>query len=260
MTLEDFSIFTTKNKGIESIFLKNDSNPLVLEKFQELDKTKPISKVKLNQLFLLSKESGMTEGFFKYYWTSTPKHCYNISSIPHYDEKYDSLSEIESKEQLYWGFYRLYTDALLFKGNIRFFYRIFCKKDFDELERFFSSKKLYDDSVVGRGLAIPLNDIVKDDRYLISEMACKSYGETPETEGKLLEFLLASYQNFVKDGGKTIKIKDLLEGKFKKQTNDHLSLQFSADTILDDTVTSEEDIATKCQSLAKKFISAHKAA
>ena len=52
-----------------------------------------------------------------------------------------------------------------------------------ELQTFFGKRRVHTDTIKSRGPALPLTVIPKDDRYLISEMACKSYDESADGGG-----------------------------------------------------------------------------
>ena len=74
-----------------------------------------------------------------------------------------------------------------------------------ELVSFFGSRKFKTDIIKNRGPALPLESIAKDDRYLISEMACKSYGDRPETAGELKNALLKGLRSHLEQGGGSIQ-------------------------------------------------------
>jgi hypothetical protein len=54
----------------------------------------------------------------------------------------------------------------------------------EKKESFFKDKRVDTEGITTRGHALSFNKISKDNRYLISEMACKSYGEIPQDESK----------------------------------------------------------------------------
>lgn len=131
-----------------------------------------------------------------------------------------------------------------------------------ELKEFFHIKKFDTSAIKSRGPALPLKDIAKDDRYLISEMACKSYGEQPQTGAELKSSLLEAWKLHKESGGGRAKIRDLLDAtKVKTKLADSLQRTlFSADDILDEYVDSESDIESKYSSIAKAFMSARASA
>jgi hypothetical protein len=89
---------------------------------------------------------------------------------------------------------------------------------------------------------------------MISEMACKSYGETPEIESELKTFLLDSFKAHRIGGGRKISIRKLLTGNFAKERNiNQTEFMFSADDFLDEVVLSEKDIEEKYSRAAKVF-------
>lgn len=258
--LSEFKLFLGNTGGIDSWLSPNTSN----EVFVRLGKIneEPLSKAQLNQLFLLSHEAGASDGFFNYYWLSTSAHLYDVKSVNGFDEKWVTKSTIQSLSHLRWGLYRLYTDCLMFFGNIRTGYRFLRDKNQKELENFFHSKRYDTDAMKKRGPHLPLDNISKDDRYLISEMACKSYDSSGGEKSDLKQFLLDSWSEHQKHGGGRVRIRDILNGINikKKYLNKHQQLLFSADDILDEEVTSKKDIETKYSRIAKAFERARDAA
>lgn len=224
-------------------------------------KNEPLSKAQLDQLLIISHEAGISDDFFNYYWLSTPIHPYDVKKVPDYNDSWIGKNSISSLSHLKWGFYRLYIDTLLFFGNVRSGYRFLRMKSKAELDDFFQSK-IYDS--IGRrirGPPLKLVDIKKDDRYLISEMCCKSYdvgdGDTNEIKKILKESLIEHKRN----GGGKITIHGLLEGYVKNNHVDkHQQLLISADEILDEEISTEKDINEKCGRVAETFYKSREAA
>jgi hypothetical protein len=100
------------------------------------------------------------------------------------------------------------VDALLHFGNIRTGYRKLRSLTFEELQAFFSAKRFNAECIKDRGPALPLHSIAKDHRYLISEMACKSYGENGS--GDLKQVLIDSFRKFRASSQGPVRIRDLL--------------------------------------------------
>ena len=90
--------------------------------------------------------------------------------MPGLDEK-----GIWSLKQLDWGLHRFYVDALLYRGNIRSAFRELRTKTNPELESFFAAKRYDSEAMRSRGACFPFLKIPKEDRYLISGLACKAY-------------------------------------------------------------------------------------
>lgn len=257
--LEKFSLFSLGTGGIGN-WITEETNEEVFIRLAEI-KNNPLKKVQLNQLLVLGHEAPLSDGFFEYYWNTAPEnHPYSVKKIPDFNKLNLSKNSIISLTHLKWGLYRLYTDALLYFGNVRSGYRILREKDFESLECFFSEKRINTELIKTRGLALPLEDIAKDKRYLISEMACKSYGEDFNSKDSIKEILLRAYREIPR--GKKTTIKGLLNGEYiksnhKSQQNE---LMFSAVEIEDETIASEEDIESKIDKLASDFNKARKAA
>jgi hypothetical protein len=106
-----------------------------------------------------------------------------------------------------------------------------------------------------------LKQIAKDSRYLISEMACKSYGDSPGTEGDLRGVLLEAYRVHSAAGNPSPTIRQLLENRvpapFQARQNEFI---FSADEVLEERISSESDLSARYERIASKFAEARSAA
>jgi hypothetical protein len=71
---------------------------------------------------------------------------------------------------------------MLFWGNFRQAYRDLRVKSFDEIESFFSAKRIDERRLVTRGKVLSPLSIAKDHRYLISQQACNTYQEQARLE------------------------------------------------------------------------------
>ena len=250
--LEKLKIFRVPNGGIGNWLSENTNNEIFgrLSKIEE----EPLSKTQLNQLLTLGHQAPVTDGFFKYYWLYVPDmHPYDVTKLPEYRDNWQKLNSIESLDHLSWGLYRLYSDGLIWFGNLRAAYRELRTKDLDYLEKFFSGKRFDTDAIKRRGPALELSAIAKDNRYLISEMACKSYGDSPDSSD-LKDVLLNSYRNLSKNGRRSIRIRELIE---QSNSDNHASRQqefeFAIDDVLEESVESEEELLEKFQNIADKF-------
>lgn len=116
---------------------------------------------------------------------------------------------IESLAHLKWGLYRLYVDALLYFGNIRTAFRKLRDLSIEEIAGLFRSERFDTAAIKRRGPPLPLKVIAKDSRYLISEMACKSYGDPGQT-GDLRGVLVEAYKAHAAAGNPSPTIRELL--------------------------------------------------
>ena len=250
--LKKFELFSLLDGGIGQ-WLSNDSDNDVFERLAQID-NKPLSKTQLNQLLTFGHEAPLSDGFFKYYWLYEPqKHPYDVRKLFGYRDRWKSLHNIESLDHLSWGLYRLFTDGLIWFGNIRAAYRWLRAKDFKSLEQYFDAKRFDTDSMKLRGAALGLSSIAKDNRYLISEMACKSYGDTPKT-GDLKEALMESFRKHSKSSGGPIKIRHLIENKVPVDySGRQQEFLFSAVDVLDEVVQTEGELEKKYEAIAEKF-------
>jgi hypothetical protein len=131
-----------------------------------------------------------------------------------------------------------------------------------ELEAFFNRRRFNSDAIKARGPALPLAAIPKDDRYLISEMACKSYGDGDDSTGPLRQALSGAMKKHLARGGGAIAIRklldpDLLSGEFSGRQQE---LLFSADDVLDEAVTSEPELEERYKRVADRFSNARRMA
>ena len=255
-----FSDISDENStGIEMFLsaksLSEESENIISKRLSEIEDN-PISFMQLRQMFVLNGYQGFTSGFFYYYWTAkdTDKHPYDVTKVEGYDDEYKYISNVNSLQQLKWGLYRLYIDSLLFFGDINFGYTHFCKLNNEELHSCFDEKR-YD--IRDKREFLEFEPIDKNDRYLISEMACKTYEIDADSTESLLQLLINNYNDAKKQGRKRISIKELLNGEFAKEDN-KLQFEFATTDIQDEEVESEYDIKTKYEAVAEKFISARK--
>jgi hypothetical protein len=104
--------------------------------------------------------------------------------------------------------------------------------------------------------------IARDDRYLISEMACKSYGDPAKGRGDLRAILQGALDAHLRSGGGRITIRRLLEeacigaAAAGRQTE----FLFSADDILDKEVEATEQLELHYAEVLQKFSKAREAA
>ena len=166
--LKRFQLFQGGTGGLDS-WLRPETPDDVFDALAYLE-THPLSRARLNQLLTLAHEAPISQPLFAYYWLSAPEHPYDVRQVPCYDELWLGSQNIQSIDQLYWGLYRFYVDALLYFGSIRTAYQRLRQLTESDLQSFFASHRI--DGLEERGEALHLSQIAKDNRYLISEMAC----------------------------------------------------------------------------------------
>ena len=175
---------------------------MVIQRICDLQ-THPLDVTHLNQMLHLVHEAGVTEDLFRYYFLVSPRsHPYPVEKVEGYSPKFETRA-ISSLDQLKCGLRRFYIDALLLFGNIRSAFSELRVMDNKHLESFFSLETFDPAKMASRGDIFPLNNIPKDDRYLISEMACKAYSALKPGESVLLKRTLV--EEFRKNGRKRIK-------------------------------------------------------
>ncbi len=258
--LDQFKLFTLGTDGIGG-WLGPDTDNRVFDRLDRVDR-EPLAKVQLNQLLAFGHEAPVSDDFFRYYWLSAPTlHPYDVTGIPDFDKEWLASNAIASLAHLRWGLYRLFTDGLLYFGNVRTGYRKLRTLSDVELTAFFGKRRFDTKAIKARGPSLPLTAIPKDDRYLISEMACKSYGENADG-GALKAALLGAMAVHISRGGGAIPVRRLLDPAFLtgEFANRQSELMFSADDVLDEAVSSVEDLEERCQRLALRFASARQMA
>ena len=251
--LEDFALFSVPTGGIGS-WLTNETHDDVFARLGRLDQD-PLPAVQLNQLLVLGHEAPAGDGFFRYYWFRAPEnHPYDVRTVPGFDNVWFKSESIVSLPHLKWGLYRLYVDALLYFGSIRTAFRKLRDLSIPELDAFFGAERFDTAAIKRRGPPLPLKRIGKDNRYLISEMACKSYGDPPNEHGDLRTVLIDAYKAHSAAGNLSPKIRELLENQmpiaFEARQQEFI---YSADEVLDEQVTSEADLSDKYDRVASKF-------
>lgn len=221
--LERFQRFSVDTGGIGS-WLVEDTDDRVFHRLGSVNK-KPLSKVQLNQLLVLAHEAPVSDGFFTYYWLSVPNHPYDVLDLPpsfpqdtagtdcreQVKPAIEELRSIMTLDHLEWGLYRFYVDALLWFGNVRTAFRALRSKTYDELVAFFERRRFPTELISSRGAALRASAIDAEDRYLVSEMACKSYGERPEHHSKLREVLLGAFEEHKRSGPGAVSVHRLLK-------------------------------------------------
>lgn len=259
--LRELKLFSVETAGIGNWFAEHSD----AEVFARLGRIEhePLTKVQLNQLLAFGHEAPVSDDFFRYYWLTSPAdHPYNVKSIPDFKEAYQQEPAITSLAHLKWGLYRLFTDGLLWFGNVSAGYRKLRSMAQGELFDFFASRRFQTQLIRERGPALPLTPIAKDDRYMISEMACKSYGDHPDSPGALKDALITAFRAHQSLGGGQITVRRLLEGDFvsNQYAEQQQEFLFSADDVLEESIDSEADIEAKYEAAAKKFFRAREAA
>src|ERR1700722_1530935 len=235
----------------------------IFERIGNID-SKPLTKVQLNQLLVLGREAPVSDGFYEYYWNLNPdQHPYKLSALPcEFQAEWISNSTFLSLAHLRWGFYRFYVDALLYFGNVRTAFRELREFDLPTLQNFFQKRAFKTSAMRKRGPALELNQISRDSRHLISEMACKSYGNGDGPTSELTMALIAAYDIHENNRGGRITIGQLLSADtFKLDYKERQTeFEFSATDVLDEGVSSKEELYSKMGNVAKEFKRSREAA
>ncbi len=254
--ISDYALFHCAAVGIGA-FAGPAMHEEVYDRLSRLDEN-PLTKVQLNQLLVLSRAGSMSDGFFRYYWCTRPDHTYDLAGLPFYSASLvdDSTREVHSHDHLRWGLYRLYVDGLLYFGNVAAAYSAFRSRTFEDLAAFFSQKRFDTVAIAQRGPALALQQIAKDDRYLISEMVCKTFGDVPEEKEEARKLLLDGLRQY--EGSSAITFRQLLEGVSQSGNRDQLLLSF--DDVLDSRLSNADDVNRRFDEQFEKFYAARRMA
>lgn len=255
-----FDLFSGGTGGIDA-WLTRDQPDDVFRVLADVS-SRPLSRATLNQLLTLGHEAPVSEPFFRYYWLDTPPHVYDVTKVPEYRPEWTRTTSIVSLDQLYWGLYRFYIDALLFFGDIRTAYHSLGSKTEEELRDFFSSNTWDKDALANRGPALELERIAKDNRYLISEMACKSYEGPLGSPGELKQALFSAFEDHENRGGGLVSLGDLVDGGYmtKSYADRRDQFRFSLDEVLEEQVRTHKELTEKYEQISQVFATARSAA
>jgi len=258
--LKKFEIFCFGNDKGLGTWLSENMHQLVLARLQALD-TEPLTKVQLNQLLVVSEVPSVSDGFFRYYWRDIPEHPYDVTSISAFEKGWTVGDDqiINGLDHFYWGLYRLYVDGLLYFGNVKAAFSSLRSMTFEEVQTFFRIKRFDTNAIAARGPALPLNKIGRDDRYLISEMACKTFGELPETRNAALKVLEAAWEKHADAGGGAIDFRDLLKRYVVNPSNEEQML-LSYDDVVAQSVNSKMEVKSQFDQVVNKFLDARQKA
>ena len=198
--LDQFKLYSSNGEGIAG-WLTEGVDTKIFDRLDYID-NEPLTQAQLNQLLALAQQPTVSDGYFYYYWLeSPPDHPYPVQLLPKFRQDWLSGDgRIKSLSHLEWGLHRIFVDGLLYFGNIDKAYRSLRKFSREELVRFFRGERIVSESFGERGKALPIEEISRDDRYLISETAHKSFGDNPDAEGTLRQTLLQAYDKHVDAG------------------------------------------------------------
>ena len=242
-------------------WLSGSLHKLVLNRLATMQK-QPLTKVQLNQLLVISKIASVSDGFFRYYWREAPAHPYDVKTVGEFKSEWIEGNDqvIVDTDHLYWGLYRLFVDGLLFYGNVKAGFLSLRSLRFEEISQFFQVKRFDTSAIAARGPSLPLNPISRDDRYLISEMACKTFGELPETRQAALRMLEDAWEKHSTGGGQQIQFKTLLKNYVADASTTEEQLLLSYDDVSEEVIRSKGEIKGKFDGVVSKFLDAREKA
>lgn len=256
-----FSDIMHKSDGIEGLFAENIESDIIFNTISMISEDAPLTKVQLDQILMLNYTKGMSNDFFNYYWISIPsKHFYDVKKVEGYSEKYIDKKNIESLKQLKWGFYRLFIDLLFAFGNINMGYEKICDYNNEQLVEFYEQFVFNNEKFRNRSKTIKFETIDENDKYLISEMACKTLAVKYSDQTELEKFIREKYKKYILKHKKIPDLRTLI------QENDSSGSQFEQMSLFvteeehSKEIKSEDEISNICGALSKRFDNAKKAA
>ena len=259
--LGQFRLYSSSGEGIAG-WLTEDTDPKIFDRLDDIS-NEPLTRVQLNQLLALRQQPTISDGYFYYYWLeSPPDHPYPVHSLPGF--KQDWLSgegRIKSLSHLEWGLHRIFVDGLLYFGNVDLAYQSLGKLSREELTRFFGGKRIVSESLGERGKALPIEAIPRDDRYLISEIAYKSFGDNPAAEGALRQTLVEAYDEHANTGGGPITFSQLIGGDRPEDASPlQGEFELSMGDVLKDSIASHADFEQKFGTVVERFLNVRRIA
>ena len=254
--LERFALFTGRTGGIDG-WLNYDTPDITFERLTRI-RSEPLTAPQFNQLLTLSHAPPLFAGFFHYYWLSKPQHTYDLETIPGFRPDWEDSLGIFDLDQLYWGLYRFYTDALFYFGNVRRGYQVLREMDPDALSDFFARYRVDTGSLIGRGPSLALLPVSRDDRYLIAEQACKSYAPADEDGVDIETALRSAFRDYHLRDSAPITVGSLLskdgdEYIARTYPDKQTMFEFAADEILGKVITSEDDLNQNLRDVKNRF-------
>ena len=107
-----------------------------------------------------------------------------------------------------------------------------------------------------RGDPIGPSSIARDNRYLISELACKSFETADVPEWELAQVLIELYREHRQAGGGSVTARQLLTGAYEKGKFTDRQLQFDLpadDFLLEEVIPDEPTLLAKIERVAGEF-------
>jgi hypothetical protein len=255
--LKEFALFRGNGGGIENWFSEKMPDR-VAEALLNSERS-PISCEELNQFLILSHEAGVSRGFFNHYFCTSSydgqNGPYDPTGLPFFEARFLSANRLLSLSHLKWGLYRLYVDSLLKCGNIRQGFRLFRSKSEEAIQAIVQGLAFDASAMKQRGKFLPLEPIAKDDRYLIAEIACKTYAPRDTTTPDLAKFLMNKHKVLSTNTTTRITFRDLIGDEDPKASYTK-QLTFALDDLLDTAVVDESDLKEKISVATNKFQSA----
>ena len=259
--LEQLHLFSLGGEGIGG-WLTQDTDDRVFDRLDDIQNHQ-LTKSQFNQLLGFGHQAPVSDDFFSYYWLECPvKHPYAVEQLPGFEPRWvKGTTGITSLPHLKWGLYRLFADGLLYFGNVRTAFRRLRALTRQDLDFFFQRKCFDTDAIKQRGDVLPLQPIPRDNRHLISEMACKSFGDDSESESIIRQALKEAYEEHRRKGGGSVTFDQLLSGELPDTYSDRQGeFMLSMDDVLEESIASDEDFDSKFGSVSDKFFTARNAA
>lgn len=258
--MEEFSDIMCPVDGICG-FVSPNSTDYLFHALENIEK-KPITKVQLNQLLNMQHIRSISDGFVRYYWLDKQRQCKKPIHFYQYPQPMEkpSCQSIESLVDFKRGLQRIFTDCLLIYGNINTGFQELASKSYEQLVSIFQNMRIDSEMIKERGATLHFNEIDKENRYLIAEMACKSLGDRSIQKAVLREKLRQAYHKSKKENIKNPTVEDLLSAKYTEDgEKDDIAL-FTCTDYLEEYIVNEAAIDKILSAIFARYLPAREAA
>jgi hypothetical protein len=151
--LQQMGIFSLGGDGIGG-WIKQDADELIFDRLGQID-TKPLTKVSsTNSSHSAMKHPCPTTSFITI-GSIVPRNIPMMCELPDFTSAWLKETAISSLAHLMWGLYRLFTDGLLYFGNVRTAYRKLRALNRDEIQTFFAARRFQTKLIKDRGPSPP---------------------------------------------------------------------------------------------------------
>jgi len=214
----------------------------------------PLSLEQLNELLYLTNRRHVTADFFSYYFLSSPQHHpYRYSSLLEAAPNIHH-SRVASALQLEFGIRRFLADSLMYFPSTQVAHETLGGMRQPELASFFATRCMDTDHMEARTPPHPLQLIDPEDRWLLSELACKAYATDAGLDPVILTELTKAWRDKHPTG--KVPVKPLVAAAIANNPEDfqlQLALPLGTEEIEDQEVNSEDELRALVGRITDRF-------